>query len=171
MPTIILQNTDLAISVMQDAGRWIEENGKPLSRWWKSENLNRDFLLRYANPEEFYVVMIDNVPAAAVVLQFSQSAQNWQSIDGDNPKPALYMHWFCVHRNFRGQGLPKVMIDFAEKLAKEKDVGLLRVDTNAEEMKLRDMYEAMDFSLAGIVDEKQRKSALYEKKIVKQGSE
>lgn len=50
---------------------------------------------------------------------------------------ALYIHYLCVDRLFSGLGLSKSMIDFAEQYANDKNIKLLRVDTNAEEMKLR----------------------------------
>ncbi|OGG24346.1 hypothetical protein A3A79_04140 [Candidatus Gottesmanbacteria bacterium RIFCSPLOWO2_01_FULL_43_11b] len=161
----VMQNIDQAIEVMRDAGKWLAESGKNPSEWWKLENLNSEFLLQYAKPEEFYVATVDDKPAAAAILQFTQTGQDWQNVDKDFLQPALYIHWLCVHRDFAGKNLPKIMIEFAEKLAQKNDVKLLRVDTNAEEMKLRNMYEKLGFELIIIMKEDYRKTALYQKRV------
>ena len=151
---------------MRDAGKWLEETDRKTSKWWQLKNLNRKFLFQYANPKEFYAALIDERPAAAAILQVSQNAQDWQSIDKDKPPKALYIHWLCVHRDFRGKNIPKKIVDFAEKLAKKSGVKLLRADTNAKEMKLRKVYESLGFKLAALEQEGYRKTALYQKRIV-----
>lgn len=160
-----VQDMDLAISVMRSAGRWLLESGKKPSKWWKLENLNRNFLLQYAKPEEFYVALMNGKPVTAAILQLNQNSQDWQSIDKNNPKAALYIHWLCINREFAGMGLPKIMIDFAAKKAWDNNVNLLRADTNASEMKLREIYEELGFDLAGIEQEDYRRTAFYEKRI------
>lgn len=165
MAVKVVQDIDKAIFVMQDAGKWLEETGKKPSKWWQLKNLNRKFLLQYAKPQEFYVALVDRKPAAAAVLQLSQNAQDWQSVDKGKPQKALYIHWLCVHRDFRGKNMSKVMVDFSEQLAKDKGAGLLRADTNAKETKLRKIYEDLGFRLVEIEQEDYRKTAFYQKRV------
>jgi len=159
------QDMDLAISVMRNAGEWLLGSGKNPSKWWQPQNMNREFLSQHANPEEFYVGLVNERPAIAVILQFDQRNQDWTSIDKDQPKKALYVHWLCVHRQFASKGLPKIMIDFATKKALENNIKLLRADTNANEMKLRKIYEDLGFALIAIEKEDYRETAFYQKEI------
>lgn len=161
----VVQNVDIAISVMRNAGKWLLKSGKKPSKWWRPKNLNRKFLFRYTRQREFYAVLIKGKPAASAVLQINQNAQDWKTVDGVKPQSALYIHWLCVHRRFAGTGLPKVMIDFAAKLAEDNNVSLLRADTNAAEMKLRNIYEALGFKLVAIEQENYRRTAFYQKQI------
>ena len=161
----IVSDMDRAIRVMQEAGEWLAVSGKHPTKWWQPENLNKEFLLQYVKPDEFYVVLVDGVPAAAAALQFSQSSQDWKTIDGDTPKPALYIHWLCVSRAFAGKGMPSVFVKFAQELAAKRGAALLRVDTDADEVKLRTMYESMGFMLQKIQKESYRNSALYQRSI------
>lgn len=165
MAVKVIQDVDKSIFVMRDAGKWLEETGRNPSKWWQSKNLHREFLLQYAKPQEFYVALVDRRPAAAAIFQLSQSAQDWQSVDGNKPQEALYIHWLCVHRDFRGKNMSKVMVDFAEKLAKEKGVELLRADTSADQMKLRKIYEDLGFRLVAVEQEDYRKTAFYQKRV------
>ena len=161
----VVQNMDKAISIMRSASKWMKESGLHVSKWWSLENLNKDFLLQYAKPEEFYVILVDSKPAAAAILQPSQNAQNWKNVDKNKAKHAMYIHWLCVSKEFRGKKIPKFMIDFAAKLAKENGIKLLLADTNAEKIKLMKIYKNLGFNLVAKLQEDYRKTAFYEKKI------
>ena len=160
-----VQDVELAISVMRNAGEWLLESGKNPSKWWQPQNMNREFLLQHANPEEFYARLVDRKPAVAAIFQFDQRNQDWTSVDKNQPQKALYIHWLCVYRGFAGKGLPKIMIDFAVKKALENNIKLLRADTNANMMKLRKIYKELGFTLVGIEKEDYRQTAFYQKKI------
>lgn len=159
----LVNDVDSAIAVMQEAGQWLLDSGRQPSKWWDPKNLNRDFLFQYAKPEEFYTLKIDGKPAAAVILQIDQNAQDWEAIDGDRQVPAMYVHWLCVRREFAGQGLPEKVTDLAADLAAQNQINILRADTNAEETNLREVYESIGFELAGIVQEDYRTTAFYQK--------
>ena len=161
----IVQDVDKSISVMRNSSKWMKKSEKTVSKWWDLKNLNSKFLLKYAKPGEFYVVLADNKPAAAAILQLSQNAQDWKSVGKGKSKSALYIHWLCVSREFARMGMPKIIIDFAKQHAKQNNVKLLRVDTNAEEMKLRKIYEDLGFKLVSIEQEGYRRTAFYEEKI------
>lgn len=161
----IVNDIDKAIVVMRDAGAWLKESGQHVSKWWDLDNLNKEFLLQYAKPEEFYVGILHNKPAAAEILQINQNGQDWESVDKGNPPKALYIHWLAVAREFAGQNLSNKMIDFAMEKAKENNCTVLRVDTNAKETKLRELYEKLGFSLTTFAKEDYRETAFYERKI------
>lgn len=160
-----VQNMDLAISVMQEAGAWLLEVGKQPSKWWQLQNLNKEFLSQYAKPDEFYVAMIDGEPAAAVILQSEQNSQDWPEVEQRFDRPSLYIHWLCVARPFHGLGLPKKIINFAEHQAKKKRLSALRLDTEAEEKKLCDLYKGSGFKLVTELDEEYQKTALFQKNL------
>src|SRR5579872_3234367 len=149
----IVQDVDKTIHVLREASEWMSKSGKHISKWWDLENLNKEFLLKYAKPDEFYVGLINNQPAAAAILQITQNGQDWESIDKENPPKALYIHWLAVPPAYKGQHLSQKMVDFAEKLARENNCSVVRVDTNAEEIKLRKVYEQLGFTLVGEIKE------------------
>lgn len=159
----IIQDMDQAIGVMRGAGQWMKESGKNPSKWWKLENLNRTFLLRHAKANEFYVGLVGGAPAVAAVLMMIENNSDWKSVDLDHSQSALYIHWLCVERQFAGQNLPKLMVDFAERLAKKKGVILLRLDADADKKKLQRIYEDLGFRLVGTKQEDFRTSAYYQK--------
>ena len=159
----IIQDTDLAISVMHGVATWMESQGMNLSKWWQPQNMNRKFLLQHTEPDEYYVVLANGKLAASVILQDSERNQSWKSVDGDNPQKALYVHWLCVSRGFAGQGYTGEMIGFAQKEARKRGLTLLRLDTNANEEKLCKLYEGLGFQLVGTDQETDHKTAFYQK--------
>ena len=150
---------------MYDAGKWLEETGKNPNQWWQTKNLNRQFLQNYIEPDEFYVALIDGKPATSVILQTNQRNQDWSSVDKGNSPEALYIHWLSVKREFAGKNLPKVMVDFAKKKAQEKNIKLLRLDTDANEVKLMNLYKKLGFKLVGTTMEDSFKVAFFQKKL------
>lgn len=163
----IINDIDESISVMREASKWMSENKISVSKWWELDNLNKEFLLKYAKEEEFYVGLINEAPAVAAILQCSQEAQDWKVIDGDKPQPALYVHWLAVSPDYKGKGLTAKMVEFAAGLAKEKGVNLLRADTDASSKKLREVYAKLGFKLVGTEKENYRETAYYQKEILK----
>lgn len=162
-PLQIIQDVDRAIIVMHDAATWLSDSRKNPSKWWQPENMNRTFLLQHAEPDEFFVALVDGVPAASVILQESERNQSWKSVDKDTPQTALYIHWLCVARKFSGLGLPKVMIDVADEEAGKRKLPYLRLDTNAKEINLRNIYERLGFQVMGVDEEEGGKTAFYQK--------
>ena len=162
----IIQNVDQAIEVMHNAGVWMAATGLNPSKWWKPENMNYKFMVKHAEPDEFYVAMVDGKPVASMVLQDTERNQSWKSVDGNKPKKALYVHWLCVHRDFAGQGLPKKMIAYVNSETKKRGFKRLRLDTDAGQQKLCKIYESLGFTLMGTEAEGEDSTAYFEKKIV-----
>jgi ribosomal protein S18 acetylase RimI-like enzyme len=158
----IIQDTDKAIEVMHGIGVWMEENNMHPSEYFQSKNMNSDYLLKRSEPSEYYVALVDESPAASMILQETERNQSWKSVDGENPKKALYVHWLCVSRAFAGQGFSNKMIDFAVEEARKRGFQLLRLDTNADEKKLCALYEKLGFQLMGMENEEGHTTAFYQ---------
>jgi len=167
MDTLIkFQNdVDRALLVMKNASEWLEQSGKKPNKWWQSKNMNRAFMLKHAEPEEFFVAIVDGKLAASVILQDNERNQSWKSIDRLQKKSAIYVHWLAVVREFSGRNLPKEFVDFAGKQAKRQNLKLLRLDTDANEGKLCKLYENLGFVLMGVEQEGSHKTAFYQKAI------
>ena len=158
----IAQDVYKSVKVMYNVGLWMKEAGLNPSKWWKPENMNLKFLLIYTEQDEYYVAIVNEKPAASMILQETERNQSWKSVDGNTPQKALYLHWLCVHRNFAKQGLPKIMVEFAKKEAKKRGFTLLRLDTNTDKKKLRFIYKGLGLKLMGKEKDKQHTTAFYQ---------
>lgn len=146
----IIQDMNLALKVMSNVGEWMYANGLSTSEWWDPKNMNRNFMLKHADEEDFYVLEISNLPAASVVLQDNQRNLSWEPIDGNEKVDALYVHWLAVHRDFAGQGLSSKLLDFSLMKADEIGFDRVRLDTSADNPNLMNLYKSYGFKVRGI---------------------
>jgi hypothetical protein len=77
---IISGDVDSAIDVMRDAARWLINSNQPL---WNPEELTRERLMEGISEENFVTGWLDNVPAAAMILQWHDPV--WKNINLMNP--------------------------------------------------------------------------------------
>jgi len=163
---IVVNDIDKSLEVMHNVAKWLVESGHSPSKWWLPENMNKIFMLKHSEPEEYFVAVIDGKPAASMILQETERNQSWKSVDGNRPKSAIYIHWLCVHRDFAGKGLPKILIEFAKKEAKKRGFERMRLDTNAKEEKLVELYKYLGFKLMGTEKEGNDLTAFYQKEVI-----
>ena len=161
------QNLPVALEVIRHAGAWMRDTGKRnYSAWWDPDRVSEEMLAPYAKPDEFYVFSIDGRAAGAAIIQREQSMQDWTAIDGTGPAPeAIYIHYVAVKREFAKMGLVGEVIAEAERVAREQGIALLRLDTNANESKLCQLYESYGFRQVGTETEGDHTTAFYEKQL------
>lgn len=156
---------DAAIGLIKDVATWMNGVGLVHNEWWHPDNMNSEFFGQYASPDEFFVAKVDEQPAAAAIIQPEQTLQDWSSVDGDSHPPALYIHYVAVERSFAGRGLPGILLRHAEDLARQRGIPVLRLDTNADQPKLRRIYEDAGFEAVRILQEEHGNTVLYEKQV------
>ncbi len=161
----ITQDLAASLVVMHNAAVWLHEAGLNHSKWWDPNNMNKDFMLHHAEPDEFFVLKIDGEAAASMVLQDSERNQSWSFIDGDTKETALYIHWLCVHRDYSSKGYVSDLIIFAEKEARRRGIERLRLDTNAEVLKLVSLYKQLGFVEKGVENNGRTATSYLEKSL------
>jgi len=157
-----------AIEVIRHAGAWMRDIGLAnYSDWWNPDKVNVEMLRPYAKPDEFFVLKVDGVPAAAVIIQSKQNLQDWSSVDKTKQPPqSTYVHYIAVERAFSGRGLVAKIMEKAEEIARKNESIVIRLDTNADEPKLCSLYEGLGFLRVGTDQEGSHSTAFYEKPIV-----
>lgn len=113
----------------------------------------------YVNEERHNIrgfICIDkNQPEAYKLLQ-------WQGQD----KEFMVIHRMAVGKNYRNQGLGKILFEFAEKIALENNIHFLRSDTYSLNYKMRSLFRKEKFKFIGEADfGKEKKFYCYEKEI------
>lgn len=154
-----------AIKVIKNAGQWLKDSGREVSFWWEPSNLDSDFFSKFAKDNEFYVVLENGKPVGAAIIQEAQNLQDWSSVDVESYTPAIYLHYLAVERDWAKKGISDSLLDVAKEIAKAEDVNLVRLDTNADEPKLRGVYEDYGFKPVKELDEGDHRTILYELKV------
>jgi len=112
----VLQDREAALVVLGRVGQWMLDSGKNPSKYWHPDNMHSQFFKdKNVDDNDFYAAMVDGKPVAAQILEWSQKGQDWSCIDKGPAPPSLYLSWLCVDRDYAGQGLPKLLIDFSAR--------------------------------------------------------
>lgn len=148
---------DEAIEVMREVAAWGRNKG---FRVWRDDWLTKEKLITTdAHPENFYVGKIGINTVCAFILQWNDS-EYWNSAQKNE---AVYLHKFCVRREFAGRNMTKLVIEAIKKLCKEKGIKYIRLDTALDEKKIRKIYLNTGFKIIDIIDYPNgRSTALYE---------
>ncbi len=162
----LIQDEAAALQIMKEVATWMENSGKYPSLGWQAENFTDEIMAAYVNSDEYYVLLVNGIPAAAAVFQLDQRNQSWRTIDKNQSPPALYIHWLCVSRQFAGQGLSQHFMNFAQTVALEKNLTVLRLDTDGSKAAMKKLYEGLGFTLVGMQQALSRVTAFYEKTVI-----
>lgn len=146
-----------AIEVMREVAAWGRAKG---FRVWPDEWLTREELLTAdVCPENFYLGKIGGRTACAFLLQ-TRDSEYWR---GAKEGEAVYLHKFCVRREFAGKGMTGLVIGAVKGLCREKGIRYIRLDTALDEKAVRKIYLHAGFKIVDILDHPNgRSTALYE---------
>ena len=141
---------------------------RPLTRAGLKEAVN---LINEIFPEEEEEPPSEELPASlnpkrykAFLLKTKKSdIKYWVAINDSNrvvgtvgscccekdKNEAFWLGWFCVHPDFRGNGIGSRLLQFAINKAKERSKKFLRLDTSTDssELTARRLYEKHGFKL------------------------
>ena len=154
---IIFNQVDEAIMIMREVSEWGRNKG---FRVWPDEWLTKEELItEEAQPENFCIGKLDGKSVCSFILQWSDS-EYW----GNSPKyEAVYLHKFCVRRDFAHREMTKSVIESIKKLCKSKGIKYVRLDTGLDEKAVRKIYLRAGFKIVDIIDYDNGNSiALYE---------
>jgi len=146
-----------AVRVIRETAAWGREQGY---RVWLDEWLTQEELLTSeVKPENFYTGYVDGKCACAFILQWSD-VEHWPDAAKDE---AVYLHKFCVKREFAHQGITKQTVDALKEECKRRGIKYIRLNTGLDEKVVRKIYLEAGFHIVDVIDrEAGRTSALYE---------
>lgn len=92
-------------------------------------------------------ILIDHQVACVFVVAY-QDAAIWGERDAD---PSVYLHRIVTNPTFRGRNFVGAILEWAKEHGKELGKRFVRLDTWAENLKLREIYECNGFNFLGVV--------------------
>ena len=143
------ENLKDILNIINQAKIYMKENG--INQWNedypKIESLENDILNKNS-----YVVKDDEKIIGTFVLIFGDE-KSYQKIEGAWKKNIPYgtLHRVAVNNNCKGKGVAGFILDFAEAMAKEKNVFSLRIDTHKDNISMRRFIEKSNFDFCGII--------------------
>ncbi len=153
---------DEAISIMKEVAQWGRNKG---FRVWLDEWLTKEKLITPdAQPENFFVGKLNGKSACAFILQ-GNDPEYWAHAKKNE---AVYLHKFCVKREFAGRGMTRILTNTLKKYCIENGIKYIRLDTALDEIAVRKIYLNAGFKIVDILDYPNGRSvALYELMVTK----
>lgn len=123
-----------AMAVMREVAGWYREHG---FRVWPDEWLIPEALFTdEAKPKNFYLGTVEEQPACAFILQWSDR-EYWP----ESPEfEAGYLHKLCVCREFARQSMTARVVEALKVECRRHGAKYLRLDTGYDEPVVRDIY-------------------------------
>lgn len=125
-------------SVLQEAAQWLEQRGIAL---WLDSELAPDRIRKEVEAGLFHVAEADGT-IGGVIMFMLEDQEYWPDAV---PGEAAYVHRLAVRRRFAGGQLSSLLLDWALKQTRLLGKKYLRMDTEIQRLKLREMYERYGF--------------------------
>ena len=136
---------------------------------------------KYPNPEvfardvEFGQLWVAEVACAiaGVTAITTHQEPEYAQVGWDLSEPAIVTHRLAVDPDSRGQGIAAALLQQAENIARERGIGLLRIDTNTRNEATQSLFLRLGYVLAGEISLSFREGLrflCYEKRLSETGS-
>jgi GNAT superfamily N-acetyltransferase len=130
-----------ALEVMlREAAQWVDALGVVM---WEEGELDRSRIDAEIEAGQFVVAEIGPQMAGAIRFQL-EDPLFWPDLP---PGQSAFVHRLVVGRAFRGRGVSQALLAWAVVRTREEGRDALRLDCDADRLKLRAVYEAFGFRL------------------------
>lgn len=147
-------DVDLVCSILEEAAGWLAARG---IRQWPAA-FPRGPAAAAIGRGEIFLAYVDDRPVGTVRLQAADP-----DVWGDRPGDALYVHRLAIRPIYRGGGLGRALLYWAETAAAARGKRYLRLDCMLENEGLRRYYLTAGFRECGTVAGPTWHARLFEK--------
>lgn len=137
------------VAVFTDAKRSMKEAG---INQWDDEYPGAAEAKRDIENGTAYVICDERQVIGYTCIQFKEDI-NYARIDGNwmNEAPYGVIHRTAILSSCKGKGLAGIFFDYAEKLAKEKGIHNLRIDTHKDNAPMQHCIAKHGYTYCGVV--------------------
>jgi len=126
----------------------LDMNQKGLKHWnsvYPGPDIVKDDLAKAT----IYLVKDQGICKGMVTLD-SVEPEDYKGIQWPNPaRKPLFLHRLAVHPNWQGQGIARMLLNFAEEHAVKNGYDALRIDVNSISTHARNLCKKQEFNEAG----------------------
>ena len=126
--------------MLLEAARWVDALGVVM---WEEGELDSTRIAREVSEGQFLIAFVDGAAAGAIRFQLADQ-QFWPDLPGSD---SAFVHRLVVRRACKGLGVSQALLGWAVQHARTIGKAYLRLDCDAERIKLRTLYEAFGFTL------------------------
>jgi ribosomal protein S18 acetylase RimI-like enzyme len=116
---------------------------------WDDHYPNEHIFERDIDQGELWVAELAPGAIAAVTAITTDQSPEYADVGWDIHEPAIVIHRLAVDPDFRGTGLAHSLMQWAETIAGQRGISVLRVDTNTENPATQRLLPKLGYTLAG----------------------
>jgi ribosomal protein S18 acetylase RimI-like enzyme len=135
----IMQLVKQVVPVMQASG----------NLQWDETYPNAEVYTHDVQQSQLWVAEIDSNVAGVIALTSGQEPEYAQVPTWDISEPALVAHRLAVSPHMQGKGIAATLLLHAEKVALEKGIDLIRLDTNIVNRPMQNLFLKLGYLLGG----------------------
>ena len=125
-------------AMLREAAQWVDALGVVM---WEEGELDRARIDAEVHAGQFVVAKVGGEMAGAVRFQL-EDPLFWPDLP---PGRSAFVHRLVVRRAFKGCGVSQALLAWAVNHARAEGRDALRLDCDADRLKLRALYEAFGF--------------------------
>ena len=115
---------------------------------WDDSYPNEAVFQRDIDLGQLWVADVDDQIAGVAALTLDQEP-DYAQVGWDIDEPAIVVHRLAVDPAFRGIGVAGALMQKAEEVAADRDITILRVDTNTQNEATQRLFPKLGYRLAG----------------------
>jgi ribosomal protein S18 acetylase RimI-like enzyme len=118
---------------------------------WDENYPDEDVFRRDIDLKQLWIAEIETSIAGVAAVTMDQEP-DYARVGWNIDEPAIVVHRLAVDPAFRGAGVAAALMQKAEDVAVERGVGVLRVDTNTQNVATQRLFPKLGYSLAGEIN-------------------
>ena len=154
MPTDDVLYRKAAVQDLDEIMKLIEEvvpllNSQGNFQWNSTYPLRSDFQ-KDIDIDELWVALLNNQVIGVAAITTDQP-EEYADCGLDTSKEAIVAHRIAVSPHVRGRGIAKGLLRLSDQVGKDKNMNILRVDTNAINIPMQKVIESLGYTYFGEV--------------------
>ncbi|HEX4319445.1 MAG TPA: GNAT family N-acetyltransferase [Acidobacteriaceae bacterium] len=115
---------------------------------WDEHYPNAGVFERDVNLDQLWLAEIDTQVAGVAAITTDQEP-DYASVGWDIHEPSIVVHRLAVDPAYRGKGIAAALMEQAEAVARNREIAVLRVDTNKQNQATQKLFPKLGYTLAG----------------------
>jgi ribosomal protein S18 acetylase RimI-like enzyme len=115
---------------------------------WDEHYPNAGVFERDVNLDQLWLAEIDSRVTGVAAITTDQEPE-YASVGWDIHEPSIVVHRLAVDPAYRGKGIAAALMEQAETVAREREIAVLRVDTNKQNEATQKLFPKLGYTLAG----------------------
>lgn len=145
-----IKDIDEIMRIINEAKLYFKENN---INQWQDGYPNKDVILNDIKNEESFVVINDNKVIGTVVISFKGEKTYNKIYEGTwlSNNDYAVIHRIAISNEFKGFGIGTMIIEEAQKLAFEKNIRSIKIDTYKDNISMQKLLIKNNFKYCGVI--------------------